>query len=802
MPEQETARQQRLSELMTQPGMKKQTRKRKLYLVTAGILAVAFGNWYAGCLPRPLFKPGYSTVLKAEDGSLLAARLAPDEHWRFPQSDSLPERFKTALITFEDRHFYDHWGVSVSSIMRALRQNIKRGEVVRGGSTLTMQVVRMARGNPRRSYWEKLTEMIRATRLELALSKDQIMEAWAAHAPFGGNVVGLEAASWRYFSLPPHALSWAQTATLVVLPNAPSLIYPGKNQERLRAKRDRLLDNLSVLGHISPEDCELAKMEDLPGRPYPMPTESAPLLNSMMQRHGNGHFFETTINPEMQRRLTEVMNRHHALLSASFIQNMACIIIDHRQNRVVAYGGNIHDVQNRHANQVDCARAPRSSGSLLKPFLYALALDEGLILPTQLLADVPFSIGGFSPKNHNEKYDGAVPANEALTRSLNVTAVKLLREYNEVRFIPALQKLGLRDINKPSGHYGLTVVVGGAESSLFDLTTAYAAMARSLWIYQENQLYSDTLGRARLLTNFQEKEKIKLPFGPGATYAVLEMMKGLVRPDESIGWQHFETTSDIAWKTGTSQGNRDGWAIGCDGRYTMGVWLGNANGVGRDNLTGVGAAAPVLFDLFNLVPASPWLLPPLDHMEKIEVCKQSGHLPTDQCLERDSVWVPNGRDVTSVCPYHRVVFLNDKGQRVNQQCAPDGHMTAHPWFVLTPDRQWYYRNRHPEYKPLPPWSASCADDGEEMIQLISPVNLGGLFIPKELDGSPGRLVFTASHQLGRQEPLHWHLDEQFLGTTTHLHELQLTAKPGDHTLAIMDQYGNYALYRLKIMGNP
>lgn len=778
------------------------TRKRKILLTATAVGLFAFLLWYWQCLPKVLFTPGYSTVVKAEDGSLLAARLAPDEHWRFPQSDSLPDKFKTALITFEDRNFASHWGVSVRSVIRALRQNISSGEVVSGGSTLTMQVVRMARSNPRRSYWEKMTEMLRATRLELRLSKDEIMEAWAAHAPFGGNVVGLEAASWRYFGLPPHALSWAQTATLVVLPNAPSLIYPGKNQERLRTKRNRLLDNLRDLGHLSPEDCELSKMEDLPGRPYPMPSESAPLLNSLMKQYGNGRMFETTIDPGFQIRLKEVMDRHHAVLSASHIQNMACIVIDHRQNKIIGYAGNIYDSENRFSNQVDCARAPRSSGSLLKPFLYALAIDEGLLLPTQLLPDVPFSIGGFSPKNHNEKYDGAVAANEALTRSLNVTAVRLLREYNEVRFIPALQKLGLRDIDKSSGHYGLTVIIGGAESNLFDLSTAYAAMARSLWLYEQNQQYQDLLPKAQLLENWEEKETVQLPFGPGSAYAVFDMMKGLARPEESLGWEHFESSRDIAWKTGTSQGNRDAWAIGVDGRYTIGIWAGNANGTGRDNLTGVGAAAPVLFDVFNLLPQSNWFLPPLDHMEKIEVCRQSGHMPTDNCTTRDSVWVPSGRDITSLCPYHQLVFLNAAGQRVNQSCYDATMGPGQPWFVLPPERQWYYRNRHPEYKALPPWSPLCPDQGENMISLLTPVNLDGLFVPRELDGSKGSIVFTASHQMGKQEPLHWHLDQRFLTTTSQLHELQISPAAGKHTLSIVDQYGNTADFRITILGAP
>ncbi|MGH9391773.1 MAG: penicillin-binding protein 1C, partial [Vicinamibacteria bacterium] len=552
--------------------------KGKRLAAAALILLISGGIGFWTCLPDPLFSEPTSFVMLDREGNLLGARIADDDQWRFPPVEKVPEKFEKALLAYEDRRFYRHPGVDPLATARALYLNLSQGEIVSGGSTLTMQVIRLARRDPARSYTEKLIEAILAVRLELGAGKSEILALHASHAPFGGNVVGLEAASWRYFGRPPDELSWAESATLAVLPNAPKLVHPGRNRERLRQKRDALLRKLETQGLMSPLDLELALVEPLPSSPHPIPANAPHLLSTLIaESSANVHRFETTVSAELQHVSEELVERHAETLRSHGIHNAAVLVVDNVSFEVLAYVGNIAPPAGEERGEaVDVVRRPRSTGSILKPFLFAAMVQAGEILPSTLVPDVPVQYAGFMPENFDRSYRGAVPARTALAQSLNVPAVHMLKRHGVERFQALLQNFGMTTLFRPPDDYGLTLVLGGAEGTLWDVTSMYGNLAeiarretprgpyRTLKVLQGEEVSSERMGE----------------IGPGAAWLTLDALTEVARPGEEGYWRNFESSSPIAWKTGTSFGLRDGWAVGTTGRHTVGVWVGNASGEG------------------------------------------------------------------------------------------------------------------------------------------------------------------------------------------------------------------------------
>ncbi len=437
---------------------------------------------YYFSLPRQLFENNYSTVIESQDGQLLGAKIASDGQWRFPESDSVPYKFQKCIVAFEDQHFYKHFGFNPISMYHAFKQNRKANRVVRGGSTLTQQVIRLHRKGKSRSYFEKAIEMILATRLEFRHSKDKILELYCAHAPFGSNVVGLEMASWKYFGLQPHQLSWAEAATLAVLPNAPSLIYPGKNQERLLAKRNRLLKKLYEDKVIDKATYELSLQESLPQKPFDVPQIAPHLVQKVAKEHPSEKI-KTTIQLDLQERTNEIVKQYYNYYKQNQVYNISVLVVDVKTRNIITYVGNSPTDKN-HQKDVDIIEAPRSTGSILKPYLYTAMLNDGYILPQTLVPDIPTQISGYSPQNFNLSYDGAVPASRALARSLNIPSVLMLQDYSVNQFYEKLQQLKLRNVNRQPSNYGLSLILGGAESNLWDLCKAYAYMSSTLTYFK------------------------------------------------------------------------------------------------------------------------------------------------------------------------------------------------------------------------------------------------------------------------------------------------------------------------------
>ena len=734
---------------------------------------------YIFCLPRHLFHVPYSTVVTDRNEELLGARIASDGQWRFPPRNTTPEKIKECLITFEDKHFYHHWGVNPFAIGRAFYQNVKNKRIVSGGSTLTMQTIRLAR-NESRTFREKLIEMIWATRLEFRASKEEILSMYISHAPFGGNVVGLDAAAWRYFGHSADDLSWAESAMLAVLPNAPAMIHLSKGRKTLLDKRNRLLKQLLEKKTIDSSTYELAISEPLPDEPHPLP-HIAPYLVSRFYQERNGEYSRSTINKGIQTQVEDLAERWSNEFGRSDIRNLAILVIDIPSNQVVAYCGNVHFDQKQGGNQVDVIQAPRSTGSILKPFLYYAMLQEGSLLPDMLLPDVPVNINGFTPQNFSMQFEGAVPASEALARSLNIPAVTMLQRYGVPKFHSFLQQIGLKTINRSSSHYGLSLILGGAEATLWDVTNAYAMMGRSL-LQLPQRSCSLLLPTSRITESTD-------PFQPGAVWQTFDALKEVNRPEE-IDWKSIPSMQTIAWKTGTSYGFRDAWAVGVTPRYAVGVWVGNATGEGKPGLVGAQTAGPVLFDIFNLLPSSSWFTRPAGIFVEAEVCRKSGHLKGRFCDETDTLLVLPAGLRTEACPYHHLVTLSaDESQRIYENCANTEPTLRKSWFTLPPVWEWYYKQHHPEYKPLPPFKAGCGEDTFLPMQFIYPPMNARIKLPKQLDGSKGFLTVELAHN-NPNATVFWHLDETYQAQTQDFHKISLQPAAGKHSLTAVDGEGN------------
>ena len=556
--------------------------------------------------------PPFSPVVRSTAGHLLSAGPAADEQWRFrPESATVPFRFRTALLTYEDKRFFRHPGVDPLAMARALWSNLQAGRIVSGGSTLTMQLVRLTRPElrKRRSLLAKVQQMMLALAFDLRLSGKEILHEYAMRAPMGGNTVGLTTAARRYFRRSPEQLNWAESALLAVLPNRPSLLR-GRGRAVLLEKRNRLLRRLQQAGHLSRTDLQLALTEPLPGPP---PSLRSPAFHLLAANPGR-----TTLRRPLQQAVGALARREQAALMGRGIHNLSLLIIDNRQQQVVAMVGNaaLWTRGGRHG-WVDVVHAPRSTGSLLKPLLYGAMLDAGQLTPATLVPDVPGYFRGFSPRNYDRKFRGAVPAARALATSLNVPAVYMLRDYGYPRFHALLRRAGLHGLNRSADHYGLSLILGGGEASLLQLTRLYAALAR--------RAQSDEPVPA--LQWVQPAPAGAFPLSRGAAWLTLQALLEVGRPAEEKNWRSFRGSRRVAWKTGTSYGLRDGWAIGVTPEYTVGVWTGNATGEGVPGLTGIDAAAPVLFRTLQLLPPTNWFDKPVDDLDQVEVCHADGYRP-------------------------------------------------------------------------------------------------------------------------------------------------------------------------------
>ncbi len=769
-------------------------RRTKIVLISIIILSIWF--WFS--LPSKLFDTPTSYIIEDRDGNLMDASIATDGQWRFPYNDKVPPKFIACITTFEDKRFYYHPGVDPIALCRAMLRNVRHEGVVQGGSTLTMQVIRLSRQNKKRNLWQKLIESIEAIRLECSDSKKKIMALYASNAPFGSNVVGLDAASWRYYGRSPDKLSWGEMAALAVLPNAPALVHPGKNAQVLLKKRNELLEKLVSNKTIDRSTCDLAKIEPLPTDPLMLP-QYAPHLLQRFKEDSRAQLLEatkvkTTIDLTLQKNVANILLQHHNVLKGNQVNNACALVLDVETGNVLAYVGNVDDRGADMESDVDVIKAWRSPGSTLKPILYASMLSDGMILPNAIVPDIPTQIGGYAPQNFDLTFDGAVPASRALSRSLNIPAVRLLQQYKYQRFYDVLKECGITTLNRPADSYGLSLILGGSEVTMWDLAGVYASMARALNHQNSNKgitltkdfhppQYYITTPRSSIVQTFNALD-------PTSIWFTFQAMQEVVRPGEEGLWQQFSSSQRIAWKTGTSFGFRDGWAIGITPKNVVAVWVGNCDGEGRAGLIGVQTAAPILFDIFRQLPSAGWFKDPENDFVFLPVCRQSGFRANIDCPDVDTVMVPKNGYKSPLCSYHKLIHLDaTQTFRVNDQCESPSMMVHKSWFVLPPAMEWYYKQKNHDYIPLPPFKPGCgSEDGGKVMELLYPSADAKIYVPLEINGERGKTIFTAAHRKPGIK-IFWSLDDEFVASTVNFHQLALNPIAGKHIITLVDQSG-------------
>jgi len=754
---------------------------KKLKIAIAAIAFLLGLIWVVTPLPSPLFLGDYSTLILDEEGEYLRIFLNSNEQWCFPPSEEpIPEKLVKAVILYEDKRFFYHPGVDPIAVIRAIIQNAKSSERLSGASTITMQVARISRPKER-TILNKLLEMVQAVKLEIRYSKEDILRIYFAHAPYGGNIIGYKAACLRYWGKEPDELTWAEAAALAVLPNSPSLINPVAGQEQFKEKRDNLLKKLLDEGVIDEETFELSLMESVPGGQVPFPVH-APHLARRMENIFPGRMVRTTINRDIQTLAEELAREHAANLQRYGTDNVAVLIAETRTGKVRAYVGSQDFFDDERLGKVDGVIAPRSTGSILKPFLYALAMDEAIILPDSRIKDIPTYYGSFSPYNADMEFRGLVTARSALINSLNVPAVRLLYTYGIYEFYSFLQVAGMTTLFRTPDDYGLPLILGGAEGRIWDLVALYRGLGNSGDFSGLIVLEGDSLEPGNRLIS------------PGACYLVLEILKELKRPGSEYYWHQFSNQWPIAWKTGTSYGHRDALAIGVSPQWTIGVWAGNFSGEGNPNLMGSRSAGTLLFSIFNSLPKNPklaWFKKPTLDLTEVELCAESGYLAKPECehkIIRDS---PRTVKTLKICPYHRTLFLNDdETYQVCSMCWETGEYREVDRLVYPPEVVQYLKERGQSFRAVPPHNPDCPTlSFDNPIEIIYPVEGSRILVPRDITGEYQKVIAKAAYSVEKSE-LYWYLDDDFIGATLDRHTMPIALETGRHTVSITDSEGH------------
>ncbi|MDD4953167.1 MAG: penicillin-binding protein 1C, partial [Desulfovibrionaceae bacterium] len=718
----------------------------------------------------------YSLTITDTDGQLLRVYLNHAQQWILPPetTPAVPLKLIAALTTFEDRQFFRHWGYSLPALVRAVGQNLSQGRIVSGGSTLTMQAARLTAPQAR-TLWAKAGELLTALKLELVASKTDILKLYLSQAPFGGNIRGLAAAGWKYFGKPAADLTWAESALLAVLPNAPGLITLDKTPGPLTAKRNHLLQLLVDNGLLPAADLATALDEPLPDGTRAFP-QLAPHAADRLRQAGAANLVRTTLSLPLQSKVDALAAYHNHVLREAGIRNLAVVVAETATGKVRAYLGS-QDFGGD-TGQVDGVQAPRSTGSLLKPFLYALAIDRGLLTPDALLRDLPTNFGAYAPKNASQEYAGLVPLKEALIRSLNVPAVLTLESYGVADFWEFLHKAGLTHLVRSAKDYGLPLILGGAEASVWEIAGLYRTLGQN--------------GRRSDLTLREDQPSRPGPalFSPGAAGQIQDILREVRRPGVQTWWHQLAGYTPLAWKTGTSFGQKDAWAAGVSPEWTVVVWAGNFTGEGNPGLTSVGGAAPLLFDVFNALPRHDgWFEHAASETEDLQLCADTGYQAGPDCPTTLTARVPVGTQVL-LCPYHQTIYTTADGQwRVDSESWGREGGLKKAVLIYPPEVLQHLRQSGRVLPPVPPWKPGSSGQTAGLALLYPPEG-AKLVLPIDLDGHRQALTLRAAQALA-QEKVFWYLDGRYLGVTQGQHSQTVSGlSPGQHQLLLLDGRGN------------
>ncbi|MBD3421597.1 MAG: penicillin-binding protein 1C [Chitinivibrionales bacterium] len=755
------------------------------------VFAIGMLLWPVG----PLFPVDYSRVVYDHNGALLRVTCAQDDQIRFrPDTAELPKKYVTALTAIEDKRFFKHPGVDPLALAAALISNIRAGTTIRGGSTIPMQIIRLAHPRPR-TYASKIIECIAAIRLTLQTSKKEQIKLYAAHAPMGGNVVGIRAASYYYFGKTLEELTWSEAALFTVLPNNPSLMNMHKKRAELKAKRNRALAILRQRGHIDSLTCALASAESLPRPQSQIPFE-APHFAEHALSLCKAHELHTTLDKSMQHTVECIVGRFTHRYRRYGVHNCAALIIDTRTNEVKAYVGSNSYRDTVHAGRVDGVTALRSSGSLLKPLLVARALDRGPWVLQSQLQDIPSFYGTFAPSNASEEFQGIVTIKQMLVQSLNVPAVRLLYEYGQPAFYHDLQQAGISSLFRSAGGYGLSLILGGAEVSLWEMCRTFCALGNNGIIKTTSMLQQLTSGNAG------PGADSLLLCSPGAAWMVSSALSKLKRPESERYWRLLPNRVRVAWKTGTSYGQKDAWAIGVNAQWTIGVWTGNFSGEGNAFLGGAVTAGPVLFSLFRALTdptQQTWSAMPEYDLKRINVCASTGYPPGPNCPKTTPALQPANAWKTSQCRWHRSFHLDrSTGYEVCSKCWKGIERIDTCMLIYPAPAAEILRARGRAAPLLPPHNPTCTAvrSHAQSVVIEYPVNGISIFVPRDIHGKHQRIVAKASSTTAGT--LFWYLDGRFAGETREHHTPAFTCAAGMHKLSAFTMQGDGAQVKFKV----
>ncbi len=731
--------------------------------------------------PVHIFQCDYSTLVFDQENRLIRAFLSSDEQYRFPMEEMvLPDKYVKSLILFEDKRFYRHPGFDVKAIVNAAFINIKSGSVKRGGSTITMQVARLAKPKPR-TVLNKLLECAQAFRYSVHVSKNDILKYYAAHVPMGSNIVGISAASYCYYNKPLSELTWAEAALFVVLPNSPGLLNLEKGREQLFNKRNTLLLKLFNTNIIDKTDYLIACDEPLPTGTKKLPFLAPHFTEFVKQNESTQDLIHTTLDLDVQAIAEQMMDANYNWLSSMGIKNAALLIAETGSGNVSAYVGSHDFFDNDNQGQVDGVISSRSTGSLLKPFLAANVLDRGPFTIQSVLKDVPTFYGTFAPQNATKTFHGLVTIEEMLVKSLNVPAVRLLNQYGINDFYFFLQQAGFKHLFRSPDGYGLSLILGGAEASLWELLQLYVELGN--------------MGKHVPVTykNNQATEGDLQLYSKGSSWQILETLKYLQRPGSEYYWQRFNDQVPVAWKTGTSYGQKDGWAIGVNKQWTIGVWVGNFTGEGNASISGASCAAPMMFDLFNALTDPQkeiWFDKPKDDLVLIECCKQSGYPAGPDCSETVLIERPKNSYIPGYCPFHQQYIVDEKnGDAVCSLCWHNKQTTSVNLYVVPPLVKEVLEKQGVHCDEIPNHARNCpVQQNITNLELIYPLSGIKILVPRDFDGKLEKIVFSAKHH-NPSSRIFWYLDGKYLRETQDIHNFPVSLDPGIHQLTVQDQDG-------------
>ncbi|MCU0354545.1 MAG: penicillin-binding protein 1C [Cytophagales bacterium] len=754
----------------------------------------------------------YAQLITARDGSVMHAFLSRDDKWRMKtELGEITPELRNAILNKEDRYFYHHPGVNPAAVVRAATNNIFTGRKTSGASTITMQVARLLQPK-RRTYGNKLLEMFRAMQLEWHYSKDEILQLYLNLVPYGGNVEGVKAAALLYFGQLPNRLSAAQITTLAIVPNRPGSLALGRDQTLLRQARDKWLRRFGESGVFGPDVVQDALNEPLQIRRTPLPTVAPHLAHRLHQQLPDQPTVRTSLNRVVQDKVQQLAYNYHQRLRKYNIHNLAVIVADNQTHEILAYVGSPDFNDNDHAGQVDNARAVRSPGSTLKPLVYALGIDAGKITPKTVLLDVPTQFsGGYVPENFDDKFNGAVTVEKALTNSLNIPAVKVLEDITVPVFVQRLKAARFAQVSRDANKLGLSAVLGGCGVTLEELVGLYAAFANEGRYAPLSPLPAP---QARPKTPVSVAPQgggvvSSPPLGggagggasilsPQAAYMINEILMQAVRPDLPTGYQNSQHAPPIAWKTGTSYGRKDAWSIGYNQRYTVGVWVGNANAEGVPELTGADIATPLLFQVFNMVDyraAASRLLAPAGMQLRL-VCAETGLLPSPDCQHQVTDYFIPLVSSTEKCSHLRQVAVSpDEAFSYCTACQPEAGYKKRFYQNLPPALAAFYDTWGVAYQRIPAHNPACTRVfNNNAPQIVAPAD--GREYLVEADEPPEMLL--ACHADNDVQQVYWYINDRFYKAAKTNERLFFRPEPGEVKISCSDDKGRNTNIRITV----